>query len=75
MITGCFTPNSDYLNTMTIVIVESIWPKSKHVTRGHTQGGKTFLYKYFGGAKALFCYANHQVSGSRRGAKPFKIFH
>ena len=37
----------------------------------------TCLCKHFGGAKALFCYVNHQVNSSAvwRRAKPCKIFH
>ena len=40
-------------------------------------GGKTCLYKNFGGAKALFCYVNLQIIGSAGmgKAKLCKSFH
>ena len=37
---------------------------ANHVTGGHAQGGKTCLYKHFGGAKAIFCSINLQVPDS-----------
>ena len=39
-------------------------------------GGKTCLCSHFGGAKALFCYANLQANNSfgGRGTKPCKFF-
>ena len=42
---------------------ESAVLQSNHATESHAQGGgKTCLYMYFGGAKALFSYMNLQVT-------------
>ena len=32
-----------------------------------SRGGKRFFYYHFRGAKALFCYENHQTNGSAGG--------
>ena len=39
----------------------------QHVAGDHIQGGKTCLYKYFGGTKALFSYIHLQVTDSAEG--------
>ena len=36
--------------------------------------GKAFLYKHFGGAKALFCSVNRQISGSAEGGDHARFF-
>ena len=40
---------------------ESAVLQSNHITGSHA-GGKTCLYMYFGGAKALFSYINLQIT-------------
>ena len=45
-----------------------------HVTGGHVQGGKTYMYKHFGGEKALFYYVNQQFNGSVGGQNHSKFF-
>ena len=41
-----------------------------HVARGLAMGGKTWLYKDFGGKKALFYYLNLQINFSFGGVVP-----
>ena len=49
--------------------------QNNHITGGLAQGDKTCMHKYFGEAKALFCYINLQVTDSLMGTRLYKIFH